>query len=189
MSLATVTVPDAFFQRRALSAGANGVSASDVLEILDAVARFEWSFDARRFDALSDLLTDDVVCDHIFGLRSGKAQVMDMLQNVIPYHGLRHQSTNATVFIDSDGSPAALSYLVVVQVSTESGANDPFPLIIADALVTDTMRRVDGRWKIAKRTFEQMKVTKQYLPDDATRIGFEATAVERAARERASARR
>jgi hypothetical protein len=187
MPLANVTLPDAFFSRRALGTTSGRLTADDVVEIMDVVARFEWSFDARRFDALADLLTEDVVCDHIFGYRAGKTAVMDMLTNVIPYYGLRHQSTNATVYLDERGSPCAVSYLVVIQVATESGDDGPFPLVIADALVTDSMRRENGRWRIAGRTFEQMKVTSVYLPDEATRRSFEATAAERAARTGAGA--
>ena len=187
MPLANVTLPDAFFSRRALGTTSGRLTADDVVEIMDVVARFEWSFDARRFDALADLLTEDVVCDHIFGYRAGKTAVMDMLTNVIPYYGLRHQSTNATVYLDERGNPCAVSYLVVIQVATESGDDGPFPLVIADALVTDSMRRENGRWRIAGRTFEQMKVTSVYLPDEATRRSFEATAAERAVRTGAGA--
>lgn len=179
--LMTVRAPDAFFDASRQAAAA--LSADDKLAMLELTCRFEWSFDGRHLEALDAILTDDVVIDHLYGLAEGKAAAMKMLREVVPFQGIRHQATNPVCFIDERGHPAVLSFLMVVQVADESHKVDALlPRVLAHALVTDVMRKENGRWKIAGRTFEQMRLSRDYAPDEAAWRTLEETAAERSAR-------
>jgi hypothetical protein len=175
-----VIVPAEFFNNHVTSASKVQLSADDRLDILDLVNRFEWSFDARRFDALEEILTEDAVIDHIFGFRKGKKACIDMLRGTVPGYGLRHQGINASIFINDKDEIAVLSFLNVVQVTDEGIGLQP-PVILGHAVVTDVVRKENDTWKIVSRTFEQMKVPDVYLPDETARKAIEKTAAERAA--------
>ena len=181
-TMVNVIAPDAFFR-----AGGPSYSADDKLAMLELTNRFEWCFDARRLDALEGLLTEDVVIDHLFGLASNRAEAMRMLRDVVPFRGIRHQATNATVFTNDAGEPCVLSYLMVVQTHDDEGkATDQLPRVLAHALVTDRMRRTPEGWRIAGRTFEQMMLTRDYVPTEDGWRKLQQTAADRAA-ERAAA--
>ena len=176
-TMVNVIAPDAFFR-----AGDTSYSADDTLAMLELINRFEWCFDARRLDVLEGLLTHDVVIDHLFGLASNKAEAMRMLCDVVPFRGIRHQATNATVFTNDAGEPCVLSYLMVVQTHDDAGkATDQLPRVLAHALVTDRMRRTAVGWRIAGRTFEQMMLTRDYVPTEDGWRKLQQTAADRAA--------
>ena len=181
-TMSEVVVPDAFFANHLSGANAPQfkLSAEDRLDILDCTNRFEWAFDARRMDELSALLTDDVIIDHVFGYREGKRAVMEMMRGMVTSTGLRHQATNASIFVDDDGQICVLSYLFVISVEAATPQAAPPPSILGHALVTDVVRREGNAWKIARRTFEQMSVPESYLPDASARRALEVTASQRA---------
>ena len=175
-----VVTPEGFFP----APGSNdtvlaSLSAEDRLAILEAPCRFEWAFDARRLDVLADLFTDDVVVDHVFGYRTGKKAVMEMMRSKVPSTGLRHQATNPMIFAGPGGTVCVLSYLLVTQVEAEGEAAALVPRILVHAVVTDEVRKEEGRWKVARRTFEQMKLPASYPLGEAARSYMEATAGER----------
>lgn len=175
-TMVNVIAPDAFF-----CTGGPGCAADDKLAMLELTNRFEWCFDARRLDVLESLLTEDVVIDHLFGLATNRVEAMRMLRDVVPFRGIRHQATNATVFTDDAGEPCVLSYLMVVQTHDDEGrATDRLPRVLAHALVTDRMRRTPEGWRIAGRTFEQMMLTRDYVPDEAAWRKLQQTASDRA---------
>ena len=168
--------PEAVFRT-----GEPSYSADDKLAMLELTNRFEWCFDARRLDALEGLLTEDVVIDHLFGLAANRAEAMRMLRDVVPFRGIRHQATNATVFTNDAGEPCVLSYLMVVQTHDDAGnATDQLPRVLAHALVTDRMRRTPEGWRIAGRTFEQMMLTRDYVPTEDGWRKLQQTAADRA---------
>jgi hypothetical protein len=131
---------------------------------------------------LESLLTDDVVIDHLFGLASNKAEAMKMLRDVVPFRGIRHQATNATVFTNEAGEPCVLSYLMVVQTHDDDGkATDRLPRVLAHALVTDRMRKDSNGWRIAGRLFEQMMLARDCVPTEDGWRKVQQTAADRAA--------
>lgn len=179
-TMVNVIAPEAFF--RMPGGGATVFSADDKLSMLELTNRFEWCFDTRHLAELAALLTDDVVIDHLFGLASNKAEAMRMLTDVVPFRGIRHQATNATVFTNDAGEPCVLSYLMVVQTHDDAGkVTDQLPRVLAHALVTDRMRKVDGTWRIAGRIFEQMMLTRDYVPTEEGWRKLQETAADRAA--------
>lgn len=178
-SLDSLSLPEAFFRSYDPDQRRNStLSAEDQLEIMGLVYRFELANDSRRFDALANILTDDMVVDHIWGYRQGKQAVLDLLKEHAPETpGYRHQATNVVLFPNDDGSVTALSFLFVVATVS----SPPGQLSIGHAVVTDVARRVDGVWKIARRTFEQMALLGASVPDEATRAYLALTAQARAA--------
>lgn len=175
-----VVAPNALFKTRYFSTEGLKLSAEDRLDILDLVYMFEWAFDSRRFDALSEILTDNVVIDHIFGYREGKEAALEMLRAQVTSNGLRHQATNPIVFVNERGEVSVLSYLFVMKVVNESSENYSLPAPLAHALVTDVMRKDNGRWKLARRTFEQMRVPEAFMPASQQRQVLEPAASQRA---------
>lgn len=175
-----VVAPNALFKTRYLSKEKLNLSAEDRLDVLDLVYMFEWAFDSRRFDALSEILTDDVVIDHIFGYREGKEAALEILRSQVTSNGLRHQATNPIIFMNEQGEVSVLSYLFVIKVVNESAENYPLPANLAHAVVTDVMRQENGRWKLARRTFEQMRVPENFMSAPQQRLHLEPAASQRA---------
>lgn len=157
------------------------LSAEDRLNIVDLTLMFEWAFDARRFDALEKILTEDFILDHIFGYRAGKSAALELLRGSVPSNGLRHQATNPLIFINDENEVSVLSYLYVVKVVNDSADRLTLPSPFGHALVTDTIRKENNRWKIARRTFEQMRVPKTLMPLAEQQIHLEPAASQRAA--------
>jgi hypothetical protein len=177
-----VIAPESFFTGR-VGDVAPKLSAEDRLEMIELTSRFEWCFDTRHLDELEASLTDDVVIDHLFGLATNRTESMKMLREVVPFRNIRHQATNAVPFIDEKGRPAVLSFLMVVQVHDDDGkVKDLLPRVLAHALITDVMRKENGKWRIAGRTFEQMCTSRDYLPSDEAWLELQQTASERAAK-------
>lgn len=173
--LQDVVLPQSFFSERISLPGKDSVSADDKFAILDVSLRFEWSFDSQHMDQLAELLTDDMILDHFWGYREGKSAVMELLRaNVPTTRGLRHQSTNAVLVPNADGTVSVFSYLFAVTVANGKG----LPAIAGHALVTDVIRKDGDRWKIAKRTFEQMKTPEGYLSPSIESV-WQATAQDR----------
>ena len=56
----------------------------------------------------------------------------------------------------------------------------PAPANLAHALVTDVVRKEDGRWKLARRTFEQMRVPESFMSEAEQQIHLEPSASQRA---------
>ena len=174
-TLEDAILPRHFFDGRISLPGNDKLSAEDKWAILDVSLRFEWCFDSQHMDELSELLTEDMVLDHFWGYREGKKEVMKLLRaNVPTTRGIRHQSTNAVLVPNADGSVSVFSYLFAMIV-----ANAPeVPGIAGHALVTDVIRKDGDRWKISRRTFEQMRTPAGYLSVDMEKV-WQATAAER----------
>lgn len=175
-------VPENFFTGRITSTNTGvKLTADDKFEILDVVYRFEWSVDAQHFEALGELMTDDIVIDHVFGFRQGRKAVLALLKDVVPSRGLRHQNTNPVIYLNDDGSVSVTSYLLVVQVAEPPQERTDMPYIVGHAIVTDIVRNVNGNWKLARRTFEQMRIPEAYSLSESVRQRLESPATERAA--------
>ena len=174
-ALQNTILPQFFFDRRLSLPGNDSLSANDKFAILDVSLRFEWSFDSQHMDQLAELLTDDMVLDHFWGYAEGKAAVMKLLRSNVPAtRGIRHQSTNAVLVPNPDGSVSVFSYLFAVLVANGKG----LPAIAGHALVTDVIRRDGDQWRIARRTFEQMRTPEGYLSPEVEER-WQATAEDR----------
>lgn len=142
-------------------------AAEDRLSMLELPNRFEECFDARRLAELKALLTEDVAIDYMSSLASTRAEAMRTLTDVVPFRGIHHRATNATVFTNDAGEPCVLSHPMVVEVyDDQSKVTDQLPRVLTHALVTDRMRKAAEGWRIAGRMFEQMRLTRDYVPTE-----------------------
>jgi hypothetical protein len=121
------------------------------------LSRWWFNYDEGNFDALSDLLTEDVhfTCrtdtdtvawaEFARADTSGRDTVMHWQtehRRASPYP-LRHHGTNVHVADDRGDEATFASYIHVTQVMNES------PAPIPGGIVTGTVRQVDGRLRIA----------------------------------------
>jgi SnoaL-like domain len=157
----------------------NSLSADDQLACLSLVARFEWCFDARNFEALSDMLTEDFVLDHVWGYREGREEALELLREKLPLNdGLRHASLNPTVYAESDGVAVALSYLFGVLVG-QDGDGPQRPIIAGQGVRTDRFRKDGGVWRMSACTVDQMWVHSSFPVPDPERAHYRLDASER----------
>ncbi|WP_433234465.1 nuclear transport factor 2 family protein [Actinomadura nitritigenes] len=156
-----------------------GLCADDQLACLNLVARFEWCFDSRDFDALREMLTEDFVLDHVWGYREGREAAIALLREKLPINdGLRHASLNPTVHAEEDGTATALSYLLGVLVG-EDGDGPQRPIIAGEGLRVDRFRKEDGLWRMTACTVDQMWVHSSFPIPDAERAHYRLDAASR----------
>ncbi|HEY9623939.1 MAG TPA: nuclear transport factor 2 family protein [Crinalium sp.] len=161
------------------------LTADDRLDIMQLPALLEWAFGSQDFDAIADLYTDDIVIDHALAFAEGKLAALNLARShKIPSYGLRHQFANQVVFINENGNPACISYLYSIQVASEQPLAAHLPAILAHLILVDVVRKENGRWKFAHRTFDQLKVADYAGFDEVTRQQFARTQAERAANSR-----
>ena len=150
------------------------LSLQDRVDIAQLPSLFECAFCSGNFDALTELLTEDIVIDHALGYAEGKAEVAKL---PIPSFGLRHMMTNQIVFINAHGEAALLSYLNAPQVVAETDNQPSLPTFYACCVVVDELRLgQDSLWRFSRRTFDQLKLA-DYLnisPEKAANIGQNA---------------
>ena len=133
------------------------LTAEDRLEITALPARFEWAFCSNDFEALADVVTEDIEIDHGLG-RHAKGRV-EMGKLNVPFFGLRHQLTNQLISINANGEAALVSYLNAPQVRSEKPVDAALPAIYASCVVTDEVRLGnDGLWRSSHRVFDQLKL-------------------------------
>lgn len=157
----------------------NSLSADDQLACLNLVARFEWCFDARNFGALSDMLTDDFVLDHVWGYRRGREAALALLRENLPINdGLRHASLNPTVYSEQEGSAVALSYLFGVLVGDDADGPQR-PIIAGEGVRVDRFRKQNGVWRMTACTVDQMWVHSSFPIPDAERTHYRLDAANR----------
>ncbi|MEV5705045.1 nuclear transport factor 2 family protein [Actinoallomurus sp. NPDC052274] len=155
------------------------LSADDQLACLNLVARFEWCFDARNFDALAGMLTDDFVLDHVWGYREGRDAALALLREKLPINdGLRHASLNPTVYGEEDGTAVALSYLLGVLVGEDAGGPQR-PIIAGEGVRVDRFRKENGVWRMTACAVDQMWVHSSFPIPDAERAHYRLNAAER----------
>ncbi|MFJ9371339.1 nuclear transport factor 2 family protein [Nocardia sp. NPDC101769] len=162
------------------------LSAEDRLDITDLVFRFEWCFDRRDYVSLTDMFTEDVVIDHMWGYREGREAALTLLREWEHANaGLRHQGTNLVIWAEDADNARAQSYLTGIVMSGPLTADSQAPAlgrIVGHGLVTDRFRRCDdGLWRMTRRTIEQMYIDPEYLADEDARRWFALSAEQRRA--------
>ena len=181
----STTTPESYFTP--LEELQGRLSTQDQLDCLALVARFEWCFDSRRFDALADMLTEDMVLDHVWGYAAGRHAAVALLQaNVAINDGLRHASLNPTVYGEPDGTATALSYLAGVLVGDDT-AGQARPLIGGHGMRIDRFRRDNGLWRMSGCVVDQMYAHSSFPITGDERARYRLTADQRDARQPAAA--
>jgi ketosteroid isomerase-like protein len=122
---------------------------SDRLDILEVLTRAETAATARDADAYVELFTDDAVLDGAQGVHIGKEALRQVVGPIWAGEGSAtfHLLLNAVidrVNTDSDEVIATSVLLIVNQ-----GAP---PQVLHVSEITQQLKRVDGCWKIARRS-------------------------------------
>jgi len=121
-------------------------SPADRLEMLQAIARYNRAADERDVEAYVAEFTQDGVIEGHMTTAPGRDGLRADLPGLFAMEGTlkRHLSVNHVVSGDGDGDAATVrSMLLVVEGEGE-------PEVVATAQITDDMRRVDGRWLVAR---------------------------------------
>jgi len=127
----------------------SNLGTSDRLDILEVLTRAEAAATARDADAYVELFTDDAVLDGAQGVHTGREALRQAVGPIWAGEGLAtfHLLLNALidrVNTDCDEAIATSVLLIVHQASP--------PQVLHLSERTQQLRRVDGYWKIARRS-------------------------------------
>jgi ketosteroid isomerase-like protein len=125
------------------------LSAADRLEILEVITRADWAATRRDADAYVELFTEDAVLDGEQGRHAGREALRASVGPVWAAEGRAslHLTLNPVVEEHGDAGAVTRSVLLIV---------DPGPPLAlrTAALITQTLRRTGGSWRISRRTVE-----------------------------------
>jgi ketosteroid isomerase-like protein len=123
------------------------LSTADRLEILDVVARADWAATRRDADAYVQLFTEDAVLDGDQGHHAGREALRASVGPIWTAEGKAtlHLTLNPLVEDDGGPEPVARSVLLIIDP-------DPPVTIRTAVIITQTLRRSAGSWRIARRT-------------------------------------
>jgi uncharacterized protein (TIGR02246 family) len=119
---------------------------TDVLEILQLVARADDRASARDADGYAALFAEDAVMDGDMGRAEGRTELAAAVARVWAAEpaGTMHLTLNA-VLDDSGAEPAVDSVMLKVGTGSSQG-------IVGSARVRQTVRHTPGGWRISVRT-------------------------------------
>jgi uncharacterized protein (TIGR02246 family) len=125
------------------------LSAADRLEILDVISRADWAASRRDAAAYADLFTDDVVLDGAQGRHAGQDALRASVGPIWAAEGPASLHLTLNPIIEArettDGHAVTRSILLIIEPV-------PRPAIRTAAVITQTLRRTGGSWRISRRT-------------------------------------
>jgi uncharacterized protein (TIGR02246 family) len=130
------------------------LGASDRLDILEVLTRAETAATARDADAYVELFTDDAVLDGAQGVHIGKEALRQAVGPIWAGEGSAtfHLLLNVVidrVSTDRDEVDEVIATSVLLIVN--QGAP---PQVLHVSEITQQLKRVDGCWKIARRSIK-----------------------------------
>jgi len=127
----------------------SSLGTSDRLDILEVLTRTETAASVRDADAYVELFTDDAVLDGAQGVHMGKEALREAVGPIWASEGSAtfHLLLNAVIDRVNTDSDEVIVTSVLLIVS--QGAR---PLVLHVSEITQQLKRVDGRWKIARRS-------------------------------------
>ncbi len=149
------------------------LTTEDKTEIVELTNRFNFMVDNWQLEDMIDMFTDDGIMDHPAGYGAGKPDIRKFYEGYKPETlGVRHQSFNHVVSMNEDGTVRMVSTLLVVRATAPQDNTDlfesprvleseAFPSILAIALITDDLKKVNGSWKFARRYVGQVVARKK----------------------------
>jgi ketosteroid isomerase-like protein len=127
------------------------LGASDRLDILEVLTRAETAATARDADAYVELFTDDAVLDGAQGVHMGKEALRKAVGPIWAGEGSAtfHLLLNAVIDrVSNDGDEVTVTSVLLI---VNQGAP---PQVLHVSEITQQLKRVDGCWKIARRSVE-----------------------------------
>ena len=131
---------------------ADTVEASDYFAIQNLLNSYPYALDSGDFDAVGRLLGEAVVISggELMADRDAAAVARAFSAWVLTYPDgtprTRHYLANLIIDADGPAGAVARSYVVVLQQAPDQALQ---PVICGD--YRDTLRKVDGRWRIVER--------------------------------------
>lgn len=124
----------------------NRLAGDDVASILDVIARMNHAIDVNDYDLYARFYTADGVIDSGFGPPSGgREAIVASLQASAPFiTNKRHVMGNPVV--SGAGDEAKVTYYLIV-FERQTGL-----MLAGTAVITDTLRREDGAWRVTSHT-------------------------------------
>jgi uncharacterized protein (TIGR02246 family) len=132
------------------------LKVEDDLAARQVIARLNHALDAADYKAYSELFATDGVFVSGFGDAVGPKQVEEALAKVAPFiTNKRHVAGN--LVISGDGKQIVVtSYLIVFERQTELK-------YVGSALNVDTLKKVNGRWLVARHESTLDPATAAYI--------------------------
>jgi uncharacterized protein (TIGR02246 family) len=124
------------------------LSAADRLAILDVITRADAAASRRDADAYVALFTPDAVLDGTQGQHVGREELRSSVRPIWAAEGpaTLHLTLNPIVEPGArSGQAVAQSVLLIIDAG-------PPPALRAAAAITHELRRVEGSWRITRRT-------------------------------------
>jgi ketosteroid isomerase-like protein len=127
----------------------SSLEASDRLDILEVLTRAETASTVRDADAYVELFTDDAVLDGAQGVHVGKEALRQAVGPIWAGEGSAtfHLLLNAVIDRVNTASDEVIATSVLLIVN--QGAP---PQVLHVSEITQQLKRVDGYWKIARRS-------------------------------------
>jgi ketosteroid isomerase-like protein len=127
----------------------SSLGTSDRLDILEVLTRTETAASVRDADAYVELFTDDAVLEGAQGVHMGKEALREAVGPIWASEGSAtfHLLLNAVIDPVNTDSDEVIVTSVLLIVS--QGAP---PQVLHVSEITQQLKRVDGRWKIARRS-------------------------------------
>jgi uncharacterized protein (TIGR02246 family) len=132
------------------------LKAEDDLAARQVIARLNHALDAADYKAYGDLFATDGVFVSGFGNAVGPKQVEAALGKVAPFITNKRHVTGNLVISGDKKQIVVTSYLVVFERQTELK-------YVGSALNVDTIKKVNGRWLVAKHESTLDPATAAYI--------------------------
>lgn len=126
---------------------------SDRLEIYDLLARYSAAIDSRSWDDLDTLFTADAYLDYTStgGIAGTLPEQKAYFAEVLPmFKGSQHLTGTTTFAFDPDGTTAHIRTICFNPMVCDD--KDTY---LVGLWYVDTLQRVDGAWRFARRDEEQ----------------------------------
>lgn len=126
----------------------SSLGTCDRLDILEVLTRAETAASVRDADAYVELFTDDAVLEGAQGVHMGKEALREAVGPIWASEGSAtfHLLFNAVIDRVNNDSDE----VIVTSVLLIVGRGAP-PQVLHVSEITQQLKRVDGRWKIARR--------------------------------------
>ncbi len=122
------------------------LKVEDKIEIAELCTKYNLAVDNSDIEGWLETWADDGMLEGNFVNARGKSELKNMLVNLLDSNtvtGKRHVLAN--IVCEGEGDIAtATSYLIIFEAMNS-------PAVIASAVYNDNLKKIDNRWKFARR--------------------------------------
>lgn len=129
---------------------------SDRFEIQDLVFRYSQIIDAKRFDELRDVFTEDAHIDYsaFGGTVGGREEIIAFLHKVMGlFPNTQHLNANVQIEVDGDRARGRVMCFNPQEMSLPGDAGTQ--VFLLGLWYVDEYRRTEAGWRIARREEEK----------------------------------